>query len=405
MFSMFRKLLIIFTLCFCFSGIIHASSNGTNQEDYDETIIQNGRVANSKGILGEIIEIAKKNINDKANRIYTLGRGIKRMLVGGKPIDEQKLTSYADYLFKNFFSYIESDLNKSIEDNAKTLGKMANAAGIIFSTIMLIYIMFLGLRYLFFAQLDVSIYDLLIQNVKWAIIICLFFSIPLVTGLYKYIVNIDHILTHTFFGTNFGSSTMDTLAVRSFKVIIPIYNQYATAGLLTAPFSLFGSIKLLYAFSTVIVVFLVSAFASYMAAKVMFSIVLIFMPIAAGFLLFEETKNYFASYITLLSQLLIGMMFVVFLTDMFCNILSHLLDTYYNKNILIDGLEGLSPDLKATAQTMGDLAASITSGYLEQKVLLMKVAALSGVYLTFLITVPIVVKNMFKGSLRSRKIG
>ena len=54
---------------------------------------------------------------------------------------------------------------------------------------------------------------------------------------------------------------------------------------------------------------------------------------------------------------------------------------------------------------MGDLAASITSGYLEQKVLLMKVAALSGVYLTFLITVPIVVKNMFKGSLRSRKIG
>ena len=402
---MFRKLLIVLTLCFSF-GLIYASDNGSTQKDYnDETTIQNGKVANSKGILGEIIEIAKKNINDKANRIYNVGRGIKRMLVGGKPINEQKLIGYADYLFKNFFSYIESDLNKSIEDNAKTLGKMANTAGIVFSTIMLIYIMFLGLRYLFFAQLDVSIYDLLIQNAKWAIIICLFFSIPMATSLYKYIVNIDHILTHAFFGTNFGSSAMDTLAVRSFKVIIPIYNQYATAGLLTAPFSLFGSIKLLYAFSTVIVVFLVSAFSAYMAAKVMFSIVFIFMPVAAGFLLFEETKGYFASYANLLGQLLITMMFVVFLTDMFCNILSHLLDTYYNKNILIDGLEGLSPDLRATAQTMGDLAATITSGYLEQKVLVMKVAALSGIYLTFLITVPLVVKNMFRGQLRSRKIG
>ena len=99
------------------------------------------------------------------------------------------------------------------------------------------------------------------------------------------------------------------------------------------------------------------------------------------------------------------MMCVIFLTDMFCSIFSHLLDVYYNKNILMEGMENLSPDLKKSAEVVSDLATTFTSGYLEQEVLLMKVTALNGIYVTLMIAVPLTVKNLFKGMLRSKRIG
>lgn len=406
---MFRKLFLVFALLFCFLGIIHASDNDTFQKDYNETTIQNGNVANENGgILGTLNTWGNKLgkvLDNTAHVIGATGAGVRRLLVGGKPIDEKKLMGFAEYAFRNFFSYMESDINQIAEEGAKAIGKVAGIAGTVFGMIMSIYILFLGIRYLFFAQLDISIYDLLMRNIKWAIIICLFFLVPMITSLYGYVVNIDQVLTHAFFGKEFGSTLMDTLAIRSFKVIIPIYNQYASAGLLTSPVALFGSMRLLYAFGMVVIFFLTSAFASYMTFKLLFAVVLIFLPVAAGCLLFDETKGYFASYVTGLGQLLIIMMCVIFLTDMFCSIFSHLLDVYYNKNILMEGMENLSPDLKKSAEVVSDLATTFTSGYLEQEVLLMKVTALSGIYVTLMVAVPLTVKNLFKGMLRSKRIG
>lgn len=374
---------------------------------------ENTTISKVTGVLKDRVAEVYSRAKTGINKIGTAVGGVvdkipgKRILLGGKPIPEKELLTIADTAFKSLFGYLEGDLNNLIEHNVKTVGAISGLAATIFSLIFFLYIAFFAIRYFFFARMDIVIYDFLLRCIKWSAIILIFFSIPFVTSMYQYFVNIDQALTAQLMGKSFGSGTMDTIATAAFRVIIPVYNKFAQAGVLTAPFEMLASMKLLLFFAIEITIFLSSCFTAYMGFKVLFAITLMFAPVAGGFLLFEETKNLFMSYALLLGSLLIGMITIVLLSDAFCDILSALLNKYYHGNILQDGVVDNLPSgiLKEAGQNITDAAAFMSFGILEYFTLTTKVAAVVAVYVGLLLIVPTVSIRMFRGTIRSKRIG
>lgn len=378
-----KKLFFFILLFFCFS--INSS----------EASIVDGAVDFIQNIGNEISKTGQEALKQAVQSIIPEKKATPK---------EQIMQSSGDF-FDGVFAYAEESL-RSITDLALGLvGNVATFAGTIFASIMLTYALFLVLQYYWTDGLGKPMQDYITRFIKWGIIIALCFSVTFVSWIVRLIYDFDASFSAALFQVPFNVSTLDNITMKAVEAIIPVYNKFETSSVFTDFSGVMSTGFILLAYGFSILFFLVGLFSSYEAFKISLALILSLFPIFAGFLFFDETKNYFSVYMAKIGNIIAQLLFIAVLAQMFITQVSALIEEYFNKTLITTG-NAVGNVLGTQTQEAIDKSL-VAINYVNLNIpnaimLTMKLIALVGSFSALIIIIPKITKGLIGGILRTK---